>query len=80
MAQHLSLWEGCHQMQLVDEMPVRILSTESPKQDANVNEDYEYCLERMKTRGRTISLAGHDNISVDCVTCLSQTAVLLFIQ
>ena len=38
-------------MKLVDEMPVPSLSTESPEQDANVNEDYKYCLERMKTRG-----------------------------
>ena len=67
-------------MKLVDEMPVPSLSTESPEQDANVNEDYEYCLERMKTKGRAISLAGHDNVSSDCVACLSQTAVLLFIQ
>ena len=66
---------------LTGEMPVPSLSTEILEQsDANVNEDYEYCLERMKTRGRTISLAGHDNVSVDRVACLSQTAVLLFIQ
>ena len=43
-------------MKLGDEMPVPSLSTESPEQDANVNEDYEYCLERMKTRRRTIYL------------------------
>ena len=44
-------------MKLGDEMPVPSLSTESPEQDANVNEYYEYCLsERMKTRGCTISL------------------------
>ena len=72
-------------MKLVDEMPVPSLSTESPEQDANVNEDYEYCLERMKTRGRTISLrmtrhAGHDNVLVDRVACLQQITVLLIIQ
>ena len=67
-------------MKLIGEMPVHSLSTESLEQDANVNEDYEYCLERMKTRGRTISLAGHDHVSVDRVACLSQTAVLLFVQ
>ena len=68
-------------MKLGDEMPVPSLSTESPEQDANVNEYYEYCLsERMKTRGRTISLAGHDHVSVDRVACLPQTAVMLFIQ
>ena len=68
-------------MNLAVAMPVRSLSAKSPEQsDANVNEDYEYCLERMKTRGRTISLARHDNVSVDRVACLSRTAVLLFIQ
>ena len=67
-------------MNLAVEMPVRSLSTESPEQDANVNEYYEYCLEHMKTMGRTISLAGHDNVSVDRVACLSHAAVLLFIQ
>ena len=56
---------------LTGEMPVPSLSTEILEQsDANVNEDYEYCLERMKTRGRTISLAGHDNVSVARVACL----------
>ena len=70
-------------MNLAVAMPVRSLSTEIPEQDANLNanEYYEYCLElRMKTRGRTISLAGHDHVSVDRVACLSQTAVLLSIQ
>ena len=46
-------------MNLAVEMPVRggSLSTESPEQDADVNEYYEYCLElRMKTSGRIISL------------------------
>ena len=69
-------------MNLAVAMSAHSLSAKSPEQlDANVNEDYEYCLERMKTRGRTISLAGHDHdVSVDRVTCLSQTAVLLFVQ
>ena len=67
-------------MNLVVAMSARSLSAKSPEQsDANVNEDYEYCLERMKTRGRTISLAGHDNVSVDRVACLSQAAVLSII-
>ena len=43
-------------MTLTGEMPVPNLSTEILEHDANVNEDYEYCLERMKTRRRTIYL------------------------
>ena len=61
-------------MNLAVEMPVRSLSTESPEQNANVNEYYGYCLERTKTREHTISIlpaddAGHDNVSVDRVAC-----------
>ena len=69
-------------MKLTGKMPMSRMSTEILEQDANVNEDYKYCLECMKTRGCTISesLAGHDNVSVDRVACLSQTAVFLFIQ
>ena len=38
-------------MNLAVEMPVRSLSTESPEQDANVNEDYEYCLKLHEDQG-----------------------------
>ena len=68
-------------MNLAVEMPVRSLSTESPEQDANVNEYYEYCL--MKTSGRIISL----RMTPGMITyrwivshAFNKTTVLLIIQ
>ena len=73
-------------MKLTGEMPVPSLSTESPEQDANVNEYYEYCLERMKSRGCIISLRTTPGMIMyrwivsHAKFHKSQTAVLLFIQ
>ena len=58
-------------MNLAVEMPVRSLSTESPEQDANVNEYHRYCLDRMKRDQGAHHLPADDNISVDRVACLS---------